>query len=135
MEKTEAMYWPGGTAEMRNAPEAGDETANQGVAQHYDDGAHVGMDVAEDADDAGAGEGDAAGGAGRIEADVEDLAAEVGEGVVEDGIEVGEIDGGSDGDGQDVGREGLVFLDHRRAGWLPGSGAGRRWAQAKRRLR
>ena len=93
--------------------------------QHDNHGAHVGMDVAEDPDGADARERDAARGAGRVEADVEHLAVVVGEGVVEDGVEVGEFHRGADGNGQNVGCERLVFLHHPRAG---SGGLGRRFA-------
>ena len=86
--------------------------AKYGVLTTQNDGAYGGVDIAEDAHHAGAGKANGPIGSGRIQADVEDLAAVAGKGVVENGIGVREIDGGSRGDGQHMRREGFIFLQH-----------------------
>src|SRR6185369_13180088 len=83
-----------------------------GSRQHRDDGAHGGVNIAEDADDAGELEGLRFVAAGLVEAGVEGLAAEVRKGVVKDGVEVRKIDGAADRDGEDVRGEVAVFLPH-----------------------
>src|ERR1700733_7958414 len=87
-----------------------------GGGQYYDHGAHGGVDIAEDPDDAFAGEADGLGGAGSVEAQVEDLAVVARKGVVEDGVVVGEIDVGSGGYGEDVRGESFVLLTHGDVG-------------------
>jgi hypothetical protein len=100
-----------------------------GGAEGDDDGAHLGVDVAEDVGDTFAVEDDGALGVGFVEAEVEALAVEEGEDVVEEGVEVGELDAGAGGDDQDVRGELLILLDQgvllvgaRREGKLLGGG-------------
>lgn len=72
------------------------------------------MDIAKDPHGASSIETDAAAGAGRIEADVKQLTAEIRESAVEDGIVIWKIYRGSGLNRQHVRREGLVFLDQTR---------------------
>src|SRR5271166_4577643 len=83
--------------------------------QHENYRAHRRMNVAEDADDAWPLKPDGARAAGRVQADVEYLAAIAGKGVMEDGIAVGKVDRGSGHYRQNVRREHLIFLQHGRA--------------------
>jgi len=77
-----------------------------------DDGAHQRVDLAEDPHDAGAPEGDAAGGSRSVQRQIERLAREVGKRVVKEGIEVGKIHRAAHGHGHHVRLEGLVLLLH-----------------------
>ena len=81
-------------------------------SKHDDDGAHGGMNVTENADDAFAPKRDGPASTGRVETDVEDLAVVVGEGVVENRVVIGKVHCGSHRDGEHVRREGLIFLNH-----------------------
>src|SRR6185295_17249964 len=82
--------------------------------QNHDYGAHLGMNVAEHANDAFALERNDPPGAGFVKSHVEDLAVEVREGVVKDWIEIGERNAGAHWNGQHVRREALVLLNHLR---------------------
>ena len=59
--------------------------------QHRDDGAHGGVNIAEDAHDAGVLERHALRGARRVQADIERLAAEIGKRVVKDQVEIRKV--------------------------------------------
>ena len=98
------LIFAGRNVAMWNLPGNGGDHV-PGSGHHGDDGAHGGMDIAEDAHDAGLSESHALGSARGIQANIERLAAEIGEGVVKDGIEIGEIHRAAHRNGQHVRRE------------------------------
>ena len=100
---------------MAKAP-AAFVTVSQGAAHHDDHRTHSGVDVAEHPYDSGASESDGSAGPGRVQAEVEDLAAEAGEGVVEDRIEVGELHRCAGLDREHVRDKALAALLHAGAG-------------------
>src|SRR3954447_13541628 len=91
---------------------AGGRRGKPGRLQNGDNCAHCGVNIAKNAHNSGNFERLKAICAGRIEAGVESLPAEIREGVVVNRVEIGEIDGAADGDGEDVRGEVAVLLLH-----------------------